>query len=174
MLEYGRSQKHLCPMSREVKRIESRDNSLEIIYKSVMPNIFFLLEICPVLCPGSSQMHQTNTENPQTRDSAGSQMLLLVEERFCSCSTIWLITLLSNYVLQCHLMKLCSITQQAVIQCNVENECVSQVTHHQPCFLKAASSSFFSHPLAGRENSRKEEIAGHIRPKAINRVVLDA
>lgn len=117
-------------MSGEVKQIRSRDNSLEIIYKSVTPNIFFLLEIGPALCPGSSQMHQMNTENQRTRDSAGSQMLLLVEERFCSYSTIWPITLLSNYVLQCHLTKLCSISQQAVIQYDVENECVSQVTHH--------------------------------------------
>lgn len=40
-LEHRRSKKHLCSML-EVKQIEKRDNnSLEILYKSVMPNIIF-------------------------------------------------------------------------------------------------------------------------------------
>ena len=133
----------------------------------------FLLESGQVLCPDSSQMHQMHTENQQTRESAGSQMLLVVEEWFYGCSTIWPITLLSNYVLQCHLMKLCSVTWQAVI------ECMGKMNEHPRWFTISPASSrlflllFFFSPAGRRKLKKRREIAGCIRPKAINKIMCN-
>lgn len=48
MLENGRCQKLLCPMSAGKKQIESRHNRVEIIYNSVIPNISFLWKLASV------------------------------------------------------------------------------------------------------------------------------
>lgn len=97
---------------------------------------FVPLEISRFLCLDFSLMHQTDTETQQTQGLAGPQMQLLLKERHGAAQPSGP-PFLSSDALRRHLMKLCSITRQAVIQCAVGNERASRVTGCQPHLLEA-------------------------------------
>lgn len=82
---------------------------------------FVPLEISRFLCPDFSPLHQAETETQQTQGLAGPQMQLLLKEKHGAAQPSGP-SFLSSDALRHHLMKLCSITWQAVIQSAVENE----------------------------------------------------
>lgn len=112
--------------------------------------MFFLLETGQLVCPGSAQMHQMNTE------SASQGVCRFPDAAVGGRVILWLLYHLAHHapVKLCFAVSSDEVMQHDMASCDIvlgENEWVSQVTHQQPCFLKA----FFFFSPAGKRRLKK-------------------
>ena len=161
-------------MSGEGKHMESSHHSVEKTYKNVMYNVGFPFGKWPSFVP----WFLSDAPNAH-RESADEGVCRFPDAARGGRVILWLLYHLAHHTP----VKLCfAVSSDEAMQRNMascdrvhgENEWASQVIHHQSCFLKAFSSSFFFFSPAGRRKLKKRrEIAGCIRPKAINKIMCN-
>lgn len=151
-LDYGEVRRNTSALYLEKgKHIESSQNGAKIVLQNCNAQHFLsfwkLASFCALVPLRCTKWIQRVSKLGLCRFSPMLPLVLYLPYHLATA-------LLSNYVLQCHLTQLCSVTRQAVIEYNVENEWASQVIHYQLCFLRAFF--FFLFCWWGKTQERKK------------------